>query len=114
MKVYRIDRIGIKGNHFGLGREEKWCVKEDCEYPTLEEAESYVLKMNKSQHAVDLNITTMTNDEEIKQRCVYDEEWAHRRSYFLGQPPIKKIKELLSQDGVHLKENFWKKNSTIS
>lgn len=106
MKVYRIDRTTIKGNHFGLGREEKWSVKLDADFETVEEAESYVLQMNKAHHAVDLNLSALIDDE-IKKRCLYDEEWAHRKTYFLEYPPIDKIKSLLLEDGIHLKpKNF--------
>lgn len=100
--VYRIDRIAIKGNQYGLARDEKWSVAQERSFETINDAEQYVLKQNRAKHAIDLNLQGLT-EIEIKYRCVYDPEMVHRRSYFLGRPPIDQIKQKLSDDGVHIK-----------
>jgi hypothetical protein len=58
--------------------------------------------MNKAHHAIDLNLQGLTDDE-VKHRCVYDESWFHRKTYFLGHPPVEKIRSLLLDDGVHIR-----------
>lgn len=112
MKVYRIDRTTVKGNHFGLAREEKWTVNVDADFQTLDEAESYVVKMNKAHHAVDLNLQGL-NPDEIKHRCLYDEKWFHKKTYFLDQPPLEKIRSLLMDDGVHIRPQEHKFNKKV-
>ena len=100
--VYRIDRISIKGNQYGLARDEKWSVAHEQSFETISEAEQYVLKQNRAKHAIDLNLQGLT-EAEIKYRCVYDPALIHRRTYFLGRPPIETIKERLAEDGAHIK-----------
>lgn len=98
-QVYRIDK-SMKGNHFNTGREEKWKVVKDKKFDKEEEAQDYVFRMNRHYHAIDLQLHNLQDKDEIRNRCLNDENFMHRRTYFLQVPDLEKIRQLLSNDGI--------------
>ena len=101
--VYRIDKFILNGNHHNLGRDEKWKIVKDSEFENLEDAEKYVEKMNKQFHTIDLSLHQLKDLNEIKHRCVYDDNFNHRKSFFINRPSISKIKEQLIKEGITVK-----------
>lgn len=101
--VYRISHIPIRGNHFAVSRDEKWIVEIDRKFPTLEEAQAYVISMNRLHCSYDLGIQGTNDPNTIRERCLDDANYESKREFFCDKPPnIELIKKQLIENGIQV------------
>lgn len=101
VKVYRIDKISVHNNSHKTDREESWQICEDSEFPSMQQALDYVVRMNRRTCAYDLGIFRCDNAS-VSKRCT-DPAWAHRQKYFTYKPNIEDIALRLREDHIACK-----------
>jgi hypothetical protein len=112
IQVYKIETFPAGNNHFGINRNENWSIIKDKEFENIDDAKEYVII--KSRLVTELPIFIISyrllemennsNDETkfINDFCFDDDKYIKYRRYFIGYPPIDKIKESLKNDGIHI------------
>lgn len=84
-QVWRINKVAPHGNSHAIDRSDVWSWSKDIEFDSLDDAEHYVIVMNRRMCSYELGIMGETNLDVIRRRCLTDENWAWCRSYHLIQ-----------------------------
>ncbi len=109
--IYRIDIVEVEGNHFSLGRDESWTVREDRTFDNEQDAKNYILDRSKIFTDCVLLVQPLiargaSNEEKQKFYngfCFDDDTYIKYRRFFIGKPPIEDIKAALKNDGVKIR-----------
>jgi hypothetical protein len=101
--VYRFDKSPRQTNHYGICRDETWAIQLDQTFPSLEEAEAYVIQRNLAECSYDLCLHTGSLTQEVvRSRTLTDDRYLSKRRYFLGKPDIEEIGRQLQADHVRI------------
>lgn len=88
--VYRIDK-----------HDSTWHVVYDQVFSSLSEARDYVINKNRNECSDSLELEKLPNIESISNRCT-DEQWSHKRKYFIGKPDTLLIQMRLIEDNIEI------------
>ena len=110
-QVWRILTLCAPNNEYSINRHEDWRVLPDDTFDTREEAEAYVIEKN-LQHSEMVRFAHTIEDDEkpafYRKFCFGDEEnldaYIQYRRFFVGYPPLAKIKQALAKDGIQVKK----------
>jgi hypothetical protein len=112
--VYRIYVFSEGSNSYSTARAERWEVKPDCSFESLESARDYIraesrkhtelprflLQLRESLKLSSEGDTEQIIEQFIDQFCFESELYAKYRRFFIGKPPLGMIKRSLNSVGV--------------
>lgn len=99
VEVYKIV-VGPGGkNHFGVDRSEVWSIQLDQTFLDREMAEKYVIDKNiealTGSVALDIHYFEKHGYNGRREVGLTNPNYLRHRRYFIGKPPIEKIKKTL-------------------
>jgi hypothetical protein len=97
VKVYYLFKTDTFGNSHFVNRDETWTVKLRESFPSIEEAETYVINMSKRDI---VRFCSKPTDMFCREFCFTSDKYMKYRTYFIGKPDICKMKKALEEDGV--------------
>jgi hypothetical protein len=96
-EVYSITKSDTHSNSYKTNRDETWIFRICRKFESIEEAEKYVIQMSLKDI---VRYKCPTNDAFNRSFCFTDDKYISERTYFIGKPDKKKIKQSLQNDGV--------------
>ena len=104
-KIYCIYTFQNSDNSYTVSRDENWVPRLVTNLLTLAEAKQYVIEKSRLVTDLPLFLVNMDNSKKdafIEQFCFDDDKYLKYRRFFIGYPPIDKIKDALKKDGVKI------------
>lgn len=99
VEVYKIVVSPAGKNHFGVDRSEVWSIQLDDTFSTKKEAETYVIRKNidslTGNVALDIKTFNSNGYDGRREIGLTNPNYLRHRRYFIGKPPIDKIKAAL-------------------
>jgi len=106
-QVFKIDTYDIKGNTYGVGREESWIARKNKSFETEKEAKEYIRKQSLI-HTDLINFLTKgmgileskEKEDMIEKFCFTEDRFLLYRRFFLGYVPEKEIRRALKASNL--------------
>ena len=102
-EIYRIRPSCAPNNEYKINRDEVWNVSRVETFDILTEAKRFVIEKNRL-HSDLVKFEYTLKEEQIpdflERFCFTDDKYLTDRRFFLGYPPIEKIKKALIKDGI--------------
>jgi len=103
-KVYRLTTYDTYGNAFACNRHETWSIAVDRSFNDMDDAAQYVICQNsKSPQFKNLALGLVGEQrDKFAVKFSTSKKYLDECRWFLGKPPIDKIKKLLIGKGIEV------------
>jgi hypothetical protein len=106
-EIYRLQVFDLMKNHFQTDREESWTiVKEERSFSDLQLARDYVVQQSRIHTDLPIYIYGISSTKEksdvIEQFCFTNDRYMIYRRFFIGYPPVDKIRKALVTAGINV------------